>query len=272
MPMPMPIQSVRRAARDRDRPRPPPARLCHTLLLAAGIALAPPAGAAAEQAVNEFWPEVDVFVRLTEHSRLFFSGSVNRAQDFTGRTEGSFGAAFDLFAAQLPEAWRRTLPAMEQYWGLWFRVGYNHLVSLGERGPDEHRLLADATLRSQPLWAGLQLANRSRVEYRNIGGDVSWRYRNRSRIERPFAPGELLGEPLSAVYGAFGITGITPYAMLEFFYDSRVSDWNRRYEQYGVSFDLRDGKAFEVYLALQDTRRAASSSVTALGVVFTIRY
>jgi hypothetical protein len=271
--MPMPMPRFRDAAHDRARPRRRRrVRLHHAALLAGGLALTPPAGAAVEQAVNEFWPELDVYVRLTEHSRLFFSGSVNRAQDFTGRTEGSFAAAFDLFAAQLPEAWRRALPTMEQSWSLWFRVGYSHVLSIGERGTDEHRLLADATLRSRPMWAGLQLTNRSRVEYRHIDGDVSWRYRNRSRIERPFAPGELLGEHLGALYGALGITGVTPYAMLEFFYDTRVSDWNRRYEQYGVSFDLRDGKAFEVYLALQDTRRAASSSVTALGVVFTFRY
>lgn len=53
---------------------------------------------------------------------------------------------------------------MEQRWGLWFRFGHNRIEALNGSGTDETRLLGEATLRSQPLFRGLQFADRNRLE------------------------------------------------------------------------------------------------------------
>lgn len=238
------------------------------------LAFAPDARAQSEleQRVNQFWPEANAFVTLNDHSRLFLLASLARAREFATSTEASYGIHYDYFAEALPPRLLEALPNMERYWSLWFRVGYNRVEALGGDG-DENRLLFDATLRSRPLQWGLQLANRSRIELRDIEGDFSWRYRNRSRIERAFNPLELLGERLGApLQSRLGLASVTPYAMLEYFWDSRPSDWNRRYQQYGVEFEFGDGYGAEVYVGVQDDRRASRPSVVAIGAVFTVRY
>ena len=110
------------------------------------------------------------------------------------------------------------------------------------------------------------------AQLRDIDGVRSWRYRNRGRIERGFAPRELLGESLGSPLATLGVAGITPYAMLEWFWDSRPADWNRRYQQYGVEVELRGRLGAELYVGIQDQARAASSRVVAVGTALVVRY
>lgn len=238
------------------------------------LALAAPLAAAAgpDQRVNQFWPEVNAFVSLDERSRLFLLGSFARGREYATATEATWGVHYDRFAYPLPDWWRQAVPMMEQGWNLAFRVGYNRISALDGAGSDENRLLGDITLRSVPLLWGLQFSDRSRLELRDIDASRSWRYRNRGRIERGFAPGELLGQRLGAPLAALGVAGITPYAMLEWFWDSRESDWNRRYQQYGVEVELRGRFGAEFYVGIQDQARASSSAVVAVGAVLVLRY
>ena len=156
------------------------------LALTLALALAPPVASAAglEQRVNEFWPELDAFVTLDERSRLFLLASFARGREYASATEASWGVHYDRFAFPLPDWWRQAVPMMDSGWNLAFRVGYNRISALDGAGADENRLLGDVTLRSVPLLWGLQLADRSRFELRDIDGSRSWRYRNRGRIER----------------------------------------------------------------------------------------
>ncbi|RPH45247.1 MAG: hypothetical protein EHM87_07255 [Burkholderiales bacterium] len=244
------------------------------LALALPLALAAQSATAAglEQRVNEFWPELNAFVSLDERSRIFLSASFARGREYASATEASWGVHYDRFARPLPDWWTRAVPMMEAGWNLAFRVGYNRIAALDGAGADENRLLGDVTLRSVPLYWGLQLADRSRLELRDVDGARSWRYRNRARIERGFGPAELFGASLGGPLAALGVAGITPYAMLEWTWDSRVSDWNRRYQQYGVEVELRGRLGAELYVGIQDQSRAASSAVVAVGAVLVVRY
>ena len=241
--------------------------LAGLLLAASGLAVAAP-----EQQVNELWPEVNAFVSLGDRSRLFLLGSFARGREYATATEATWGVHYDRFASPLPDWWRQAMPVMEQGWNLAFRVGYNRIVALDGAGANENRLLGDVTLRSDPLFWGIQLADRSRLELREIDGARSWRYRNRGRIERAFAPRELLGETLGSPLSALGVTSLTPYAMLEWFWDSREADRNRRYQQYGLEVELRRGIGLEAYVGIQQQTRAASSSVIAIGTALVLRY
>jgi hypothetical protein len=256
------------------RGAPAPLRPARNAALALAIVLgaAPGPAAAIEQTVNELWPELNVFVRTGDRTRLMALASIARAREFATSTEASYGLHYDWFAAELPEWWRTALPTMEGRWSLWFRLGYQRIEALGDDQRDENRLLGDMTLRSEPLPWALQIANRSRFELRDIGSDTSWRYRNRTRLERVFSPREVFGTRIGERLQRSGVGSLTPYAMLELFWDSRESRWNRRYQQYGVEVELDGGRALELYLAFQDQRRRESSYVTAIGVVYTLRY
>lgn len=228
-------------------------------LVVAAFAAGP---AVAEQQVHQFWPEANLFVKLDEHNRLFLLGSVTRARDTATSTEGTIGVHWDWFALQLPLARRSNAAETERRWSVWFRTGYNRIEAYGGGAPDENRLLADATLRSEPLAWGLQVANRSRFEWRDVGDETSWRYRNRSRIERGFTVAD----------SPVGLATVVPYAMLEWTWDSRVSRWNRRFVQFGVELERTDGWGLELYVGVQEESRAQRSTVVALGAVVSARY
>jgi hypothetical protein len=232
----------------------------------------PGAVAAVEQTVNEVWPEIDVFVKLDERWRLFMLGTVARANETSSNSELTAGIHIDYFADRLPDWWLGVAPGMERDWRLWFRFGYNRLVALSEDRIGEDRLILEATLRSQPLWAGLQFGNRNRIDLRDIEGEGSWRYRNRSRVERTWAPAELFGSGVATRFVPLGVTALTSFVTYEFFWDSRESRWNRRTVQLGTEFELGSTRALEFYYSRQRQDRSARSSVTALGVTYTLRF
>ena len=251
--------TARAVARRRYRA---PRRGAARVACAVAVAIAPFA-AFAEQRVNELWPELDVFHRIDERTRLFGFVSTARSREYASGTEASVGLNLDVF----PESTR-----LGERWRAWFRAGYMRLQPLSGDGANENRLLADATLQSEPLVWGLRFADRNRFEWRDIGDDRSWRYRNRARVERTFVPGGLLGDGVGDAVRTLGIAQATPYAMLELFYDGRASDWTRRVMQAGVEFDLRQDRGVEVYLARQDDLRTTSSTVIAVGVVLVLRF
>lgn len=251
----------------RGRARRLPAALA-ALLMATGTG----AATAVEQSVNEIWPEVDVFVKIDERWRLFMVGTVARANETSSNSELTAGIHLDYFSDRLPDWWLGVAPGMERDWRLWFRVGYNRLVTVSQDRIGEDRLVLEATLRSQPLWAGLQFGNRNRIDLRDIEGDGSWRYRNRSRVERTWAPAELFGSGVATRFVPLGVTALTSYMTYEFFWDSRESRWNRRTLQLGTEFELGSSRAVEFYYSRQRQDRDARSSVTALGVTLTLRY
>src|SRR5687767_174494 len=56
-----------------------------------------PASLRAQDTSNEFWPEVDVFLKLNHKSRLFFLYSATKLDDRQTYSDGSFGGHFDFY-------------------------------------------------------------------------------------------------------------------------------------------------------------------------------
>ena len=96
---------------------------------------------------------------------------------------------------------------------LWARVGY--LLGGGEEGLkdfNERRIIVQATGRvrlANQFW----LMHRGQVDFRDIDGQASRRYRYRAAIEREFT--------LQGV-------AVVPYAQAEIFYDSRYNAVSRQ--------------------------------------------
>lgn len=244
---------------------------------AGGLVLAlllPAPAPAAERTLTEVWPELDVFVKRDENTRLFLLAALTRAAETGTSTEGTLGIHLDWFPAGLPRPLLEIAPGLAERWSLWTRVGYQHISTWNRGGSAEERLVAEATLRSEPLWLGLQLANRVRLDLRAVGDETSWRFRNRTRIERTWV---LRGDD-TAVSQALGwlppgtLAAVTPYAMIEFFRDGLLGTWSRRFEQFGAEFELAGNRSLDVYLARQDDRRSAGSTLWIGGVALTLRY
>jgi hypothetical protein len=104
-----------------------------------------------------------------------------------------------------------------------FRAGYRLAWDLSDSSQyQEHRGVLEATLRYLPV-ARLVLIDRNRLDLRDVNGERSWRYRNRSRLERDIPLGPRVA---------------TPYLMAEFFYDSRYDEWNRQRYFVGIEWPI----------------------------------
>lgn len=218
--------------------------------------------APAAHAGKNVWPEINAFVPLGERTRLFALWSRDRDFDAGRATEATWG----LHADWLPP------PERTGGWNLLLRAGYNRIDAFDPGGADENRLLVEVTVRALPLPAGWQFANRNRLEWRDVGDEQTVRWRNRSRVDRGFAPAGLLGADWGARLAAGGMTSITPYAMFELFEDSDLSRFDRWLLQVGVEAEWRGGYGAEVYLAHRQDVGGAGRNVTAVGAVLVLRW
>ncbi|MEP6989494.1 MAG: hypothetical protein ABJA80_01085 [bacterium] len=108
-------------------------------------------------------------------------------------------------------------------------------------GVMEHRFLPIVNS-SAALPGGFEVRNRTRVELRDVVGAWSRRYQTRTALGHEV---EALGRPLF------------PYVQLDFSYDSRFDQLNRREQTAGVRVPLWRGASVDPYVSRQsDTRRA----------------
>jgi hypothetical protein len=212
-------------------------------------ALVAPAGVAAHG--QEFVPEFNAFVKLSDRARMYLLGdlTVSKPDD---NTEAELGVHLDytlmpvLRPALLEANWAR-----DRY--LWTRVGYVVLGSPGggASGPTERRGIVELTGRAE-LPNAVWLVGRTRVDLRDIDGQSSQRYRLRIGIEREFIVDGVV---------------LVPYAQAEAFYDTRYDSWNRQLYQAGVEVELSKTWRIEPYLARQNDSRSASGNVDRFGLV-----
>jgi hypothetical protein len=211
---------------------------------------------------HEFWPELNVYYGIDERSRLLFTAAAARAMEGAsdaGKTtfqDGQFTLNFDYTLAPIL---RRDVPAAE--WSknrlLWARVGFDYGTSFTS-GPDSFRSytgVVEMTSRF-PLADDVWFHNRLRVDFRNVNGEPSQRYRVRIGVEGQTT---VLEHPLS------------PYTNVETLYDTRYDRWSRLTWKLGAETPIGGAWRLEPYLAWQFNRPDDSiSRVVALGLTFKV--
>jgi len=206
-------------------------------LALAAFGLAPALRAQNQQ---QFWPEVDTYVTLTDRARLFFNDSLSSDQD-TREVQGEFGVNFDYFVRPFlrPEL-RGDDPAKSKL--LTLRVGYRYLPTLLGDGPYENRMVVEGTSRFKLPYAIL-LTDRNRFDLRWVENKpYSWRYRNRLAFERNF----------SIRHYEFA-----PYVRGEIYYDSRYDKIAKNAFTVGSVFPIN--KRVETELYYEDQRDSSTT-------------
>ncbi|HYJ04934.1 MAG TPA: hypothetical protein VEX43_07355 [Chthoniobacterales bacterium] len=207
--------------------------------------------ARAKEHNEELVPELNVFIKLNQHIRLFLLGDVTQglSPDYT---DGEFGAHLDF---TLKPILRRELRHgnWERDRFLWVRTGYLVTTDLDDRddGSTIQTVLLEMTGRFELPWE-IWLVNRGRVDLRDIDGESSQRYRLRLGIEREFK--------------VCGVV-IVPYVQAETFFDTRFDTWNRQLYQAGIEIELNKHWRIEPYVARQNDSRSASGNVNRFGLV-----
>jgi hypothetical protein len=213
-------------------------------------------GRCAAQDTAQFWPEIDTYVNLNSHTRLFFISAAS-VDPGSGEVEGEFGPNFDFYIRPFLRPRLRDMdPAKSKL--LTFRIGYRYLPVIEGNGPNENRPIAELTGRFK-LPLAVLLSDRSRFDFRFVSGQpFSWRYRNRVTLERNFEIRKYT---------------FTPYLRGEFFYDSREGKIDKTAFSVGSTFPLTKRTELEVYY--EDRRDSSSTPNTdtraagvALGLYF----
>jgi hypothetical protein len=222
---------------------------CHRILLALVVFATLSGPARAEDHKDEVVPELNVFIKLNKQIRLFLLGDITEKLS-PNSTEGEIGAQLDLtlkpiLRRELRDAdWER-----DRY--LWVRAGYVVSHEFEDDGSTTQTILLETTARLK-LPAEFWLVNRGRVDFRDIDGESSQRYRLRLGIEREFT--------------VCGVV-MVPYAQAEIFYDTRYDVWNRQVYQAGVEIALTKHWRIEQYFARQNDSRSSSGNVNRFGLV-----
>ena len=204
---------------------------------------------------DEFWPELDAFIKLNDQFRLFLLASRTKAEEFD-YTEAMFGVHLDFGLKPRIRIAMRDLDATKMQY-LSFRVGYryNRSINDNENPFREHRPILELTPR-YPLPARMLLSDRNRLDLRWVNSLFSWRYRNRLTLEREFHIGEK--------------HALTPYTSGELYYDSRFEIWNRNRYAFGLQTTFSKRFMVDTYYMRQNDSRSEPHHVNAFGLVLNL--
>lgn len=222
-----------------------------TAALALVFAVAVPLAAQDSDSTSEFWPEIDIFLKLNDKARLFGMYTATRPENLRTYADGQTGLHIDFYG--LPPLRKRVIDYVDaaRSKSLMIRAGYLFSRPKNNSGSStEHMAIVEATGRAH-LPAGLLLSDRNRFDLRWVEGAPRHRYRNRLKLERTFKAGRF---------------ELTPYGHAEAFFDLRNFEWSRFRYAAGGEWAITKRIVFEAYYLRQNTWASKPQFVNATGV------
>ena len=160
------------------------------------------------------------------------------------KSQGTFGAYVDYRAGQ----------------NISVRAGYVYLESLklstGARENVEHRQVYDFNYYWR-LGDDAQIADRTRVDVRDRGSQITYRFRNRLLFSHELEVRQVR---------------LIPYASAEAFYDTQYHEVTRLQFRLGTTLPTGPNIAWDFYLARQRDTYPATKFVDAIGITLHIKY
>jgi len=111
---------------------------------------------------------------------------------------------------------------------------------------------------ARPIWFRWRALNRTRLEWRWINGEPSYRVRDRVQLQL-------------ASRKTRGVEWL-PYGTFEAYYDSRYSTISRLGARVGTDARLSRRLGADLYLARQENSRGSPPAVNAIGLVLKLNY
>jgi hypothetical protein len=213
--------------------------------------------AVAESPTREFWPEIDVWLRVSSDWRFSMFVPLSRNIE-TAYREGNLilQADYAFGHAKRPFHTRMLDENRNQSMKTWLaRGGYLGAKSLNDKGDAYREYMAFGELHLRtPIKGRWLVSHRLRPELRWIGDEheFSTRFRYRFMVEK-----ELQAGPFSFV----------PYANVEPYYDSRYSTFNRVRLIGGTSVAWSPRYALECNFTYQHDSRSSVTNLYALGII-----
>jgi hypothetical protein len=211
------------------------------------------ATASAQETDNQFWPELNAFVKLNEKTRLFFLYSATRQNDLSKYSDGQVGGYLDYYTIPLLGRGIRNYTDAARNKSLLIRAGY--MLDRTPRSSEEtsitHMPTIEAHYRMFLPWK-IMVADRNRADFKISNGDYRPRYRNRFKAERTFKAGRF---------------ELNPYAHVEAFYDWHYNTFNRFRYTGGIEWSITRRIILESYYTRQRDTAPSAKHLNALGIV-----
>jgi hypothetical protein len=192
----------------------------------------------------EFWPEADTWIRLSDPAQLLFIVSGERDADSGDKTDGKGGVYLDY---RLNER-------------ISLRGGYvlqrNLAEAPGEKDTIENRLVLDFNYR-WPIGERGKLADRVRLDLRDMEGETSYRVRNRI----------MYSQEVKLTHATF-----SPYASFEAYYDSRFDTVSRFRTEAGAIVPFARWFEGDFYLGWQRDTQPKDKKIAALGATMNFKF
>jgi len=190
----------------------------------------------------ESWPEFDIFIGLDKDrkNRIIILNSYARAPEHTYQ-ETALGVSFD---RRFSKSWS-------------WRAGLRYIAKEADP-PDTDEVRGVFDLKwFRPLGRGWLLTDRNRVDIRYLDktNKVTYRYRNRIMLEKPFRVGK---------------SDWTGFASVEFYYDSSFNDWIRTRLIGGVSIPVSTWGALDVFYGYHLETQPNLEDAEAVGLAFSL--
>jgi hypothetical protein len=211
----------------------------------------------AGESSKEFWPEVDLWLKLTPAWRLSMFVPISKNIE-THYREGNLILQGDYaFWKMSPRNKTRLFDEnrAQQMKRFMIRGGYLHGKSLGDSGEayTEHAMLAELHVRT-PIKGGILLTHRVRTDLRWLGDDhaFSSRLRYRLQMEKEWTAGRW---------------SFVPYGNGESYYDSRYNTANRIRTMTGASVAWSPRIAIEGNWTYQHDSRSSVETTNAFNLI-----
>jgi hypothetical protein len=191
---------------------------------------------------SQVWTETQISLRLRPDLRLIFIGALR-----LGRNNSAF--INEQAGIGLSRSFGNHLSGAAYY-------RYINSEPTPDRQAREHRFTFDLTPRALLKW-GFAMSDRNRIEWRDINGKVSWRYRNRLQFEHPIGIGE---------------RKIAPYIAGEIQCDTRYDTCNRSQAYAGARVPLTKHLSFDGFYMHQWDARTRPGFVHVIGAYWRLEF
>jgi hypothetical protein len=193
-----------------------------------------------------FWSQVDTYVGLTPSTNVMFLAAGTPGVDGKHPTL-VLGPNFDIAVLPFLTNIKSNNPERGKY--LTFRIGYRYVRALDTSKVQNNGVL-EMTPRI-PLPAGLQIADRNRIDLRGLPDRFTWRYRNRLTLSRTFDIHHF---------------SLTPYGEAEVFYDCETGEWTQYSYTFGAFSRLTRKVEVEAWFRRRTTIVEPITTVNIVGV------
>lgn len=215
------------------------------VLAAVALSLGPGAVCAAETS-REFWPELQVWWRLSPSTQLLFNPAPTRSRETDERSGIDWGFYVDHRVPKAPGS---------------VRAGYVYSVTdpstPQESKREEHRIVLDYSHRWK-FGQAWQLIDRTRLDLRNQEGKgSSQRLRNRVQLEVETKLAEL---------------SLVPYGNFELFYDTRYDTIARYKAELGATLVFSEQADITLYFGRQTDTKPQRQNINALGLLLALHF